>query len=73
MAKGSPEVKRLVKELEKRGWTVASNNHFFCYSPDTTHCYSIPKSASDHRSMKNTYSIMRRNGENVEDLKHLFR
>ncbi|MCP4204226.1 MAG: type II toxin-antitoxin system HicA family toxin [bacterium] len=59
------EVKRLVKDLTRLGWTVTlgKGGHYKAVAPNPNiPVIFIPKTPSEYRSLKNLKSILRRYG-----------
>ena len=55
-------IKELVKEAERQGWTdVTGNGHTKLRTPDG-YLVVMPKTASDNRALKNAVSFMRKFG-----------
>ena len=62
------EAREIVKALKHLGWSVrtTTSNHYKALAPDKTiPIIIIPKTPSDHRSLKNLKSVLRRHGVSV--------
>jgi hypothetical protein len=57
------EVQDLIRKLQEQGWRIEEGKHYKAFPPDTTKpMVVIPKTPSDHRSLKNTIAQLRRSG-----------
>ncbi len=58
------EIRRLVKALQSQGWRVeeTKKGHFLAYAPNGVGLVTIPGTPSDHRSLRNTVSELRKHG-----------
>lgn len=55
------EVRNLIKDLRRQGVEVQVKAHVKCYL-EGRHVYTMAKTPSDHRSVKNSVSDLRRMG-----------
>jgi hypothetical protein len=59
----SKEVKELLAKLQAQGWRIEEGKHYKAFPPDLTKpMVPIPKTPSDHRSLRNTIAQLRRSG-----------
>jgi len=67
----SKEIKDLVRELQRQGWTVEQrkSNHFKATPPNGKGCVFFPATPSDWRSIKNTKAKLKEFGANNMDKK----
>lgn len=57
------ELRKLIAELEDQGWRIEDRRHIVAFPPSKEHGpVVIAKTASDHRSMKNTLAELRKRG-----------
>lgn len=58
------KMRDLIRELEAQGftWRTTARHHILVYSPDGNVVTTMPSTPSDHRSMKNCLSQLRRAG-----------
>ena len=62
------DTKRIIHEIQDRGWTVVRGKHYHAYPPDKTMPpVYFSKTPSDPRAIKNLLSDLRRSGA---DIKH---
>lgn len=64
MAGYSKDLRPLVKQLKKAGYTVAptKGGHYGVYAPDGALLQVFAASASDHRALKNLRADLKRKG-----------
>jgi hypothetical protein len=58
------DLKTLLAEAEKQGWTVklAKSGHYKLYAPDGENIVTVGSTPSDRRTLRNTVALMRRYG-----------
>lgn len=64
MGMATKEIRKLIRALEAQGWRVeeTGSGHYQAYSPNGEDIVTIPGTPSDHRSMRNTMSRLKRAG-----------
>lgn len=56
------DVRRIVEELETRGWRIVKNKHWKAYAPDGSSPVCMAVTPSDRRALLNIRSVLRRRG-----------
>lgn len=60
------EIEQIVKKLQGQGWRIVEGKHYKCFPPDKAMpMVVIPKTPSDHRSIRNAIAQLRRSGADL--------
>lgn len=56
------EIHNLIHEAKRQGWRVRQGKHWILYSPDGSGIVVIGLTPSDHRTVQNVKSMLKKHG-----------